>query len=334
MNFFKLILAVSFAMILATAAYAQSDYSSDSSDESSECVGDGCGDVKAKSAKAKKLRKMWEDEDAQAGRSEDECTEEDADLPECKDEPEDEDDDDDDDDTYGRYVNDNTDIARASREGFSSGFSLGFRIAGGFNMMFLGENLDGWGIGYEANAGLVTLARLGNSGLYASAELDVGYYRYRYADKITHKQGEAKVGGEDDEKESVDWVEDDEATLNVVLFEIPIILKYAIAGGAITIGLGVDLGLKLTGSSEFKQTINMGSSTEIDDPHDNTLPTAGVEVGGVFEIAYMVNKNFSVDIRVLQRAMNLLNEDVVAETSLLKTKLLGTYGTLGISLFL
>ena len=51
-------------------------------------------------------------------------------------------------------------------------------------------------------------------------------------------------------------------------------------------------------------------------------------------MAYSVNKNFTVDMRILQRFTNLLNEDVVAVTSLKDSKLLGTYATIGFSLFL
>jgi hypothetical protein len=57
-------------------------------------------------------------------------------------------------------------------------------------------------------------------------------------------------------------------------------------------------------------------------------------MGAVLEIGYIVNKNVSVDLRVIQRFTNLLNSDVVFESSVKDAKLLGTHATIGISLFL
>ena len=338
MKFLKSILAL--AALSATVALAQSEYPAEtdpawiasqnggstelndgSEEPNPDCIGDGCGE-KAEAAPVKAAeatRKSWEKEDAKGPADEDECTPADSLLPECQEETVASDDDDDvDDDTYDRYVNDNTDISRASREGFSSGFSLGFRVAGGLNKIFLGEEFDDWGIEYEANGGIITLTKLGNSGLYASAELSVGYYRYRY---------EAKLDEED-------YSEQDEATLNVVLFEVPVVLKYAIGGGNLTLGLGASIGLKLTGSSKFKQTIETSTLTETDTSEDDLIPSAGVEVGGIFEIGYTINKNFAVDLRLNQRVLNLLNQDVVAVTSMTGMKLLASHATLGFSLFL
>lgn len=338
MKFFKSILAL--AALSATVALAQGEYPAEtdpawiasqnggstelndgSEEPNPDCIGDGCGEQAApapvKAAEA--TRKSWEKEDAKGPADEDECTPADSLLPECREETVASDDDDDaDDDTYDRYVNDNTDISRASREGFSSGFSLGFRIGGGFNMFFLGEEIDDWKIGYEASASIITLSRIGISGLYVTAELGFSYYHYHY---------EANL-------EFEDYSEEDEANLNAVLFEVPIILKYAFGGGNFALGLGVNLGLKLTGSSDFKQTINTSTLSETDSSDDDMLPSAGVEIGGIFEMAYSVNKNFTVDMRILQRFTNLLNEDVVAVTSLKDSKLLGTYATIGFSLFL
>ncbi|MBR2308279.1 Outer membrane protein beta-barrel domain-containing protein [Fibrobacter sp. UWT3] len=337
MNFFKSILA--FAAFSATVALAQGEYPAEtdsawiasqnggstelndgSEEPNPECIGDGCGEQAAPEPEkaADATRKSWEKEDAKGPADEDECTPADSLLPECQEDNVATYDDDADDDTYDRYINDNSDISRASREGFSSGFSLGFRVAGGLNKIFLGDEIDDWGIGYEANGGIITLTKLGNSGLYASAELSVGYYRYRY---------EAKLDEED-------YNEQDEATLNVVLFEVPVVLKYAIGGGNLTLGLGVDIGLKLTGSSKFKQTIETSTLTETDESDDDLIPSAGVEVGGIFEIGYTINRNFSVDLRFNQRVLNLLNQDVVAVTSMTGMKLLASHATLGFSLYL
>ena len=336
MKFIKSILAL--ATLSATVALAQGSYNAEvdpkwiasqnggstelndgNNDPNPDCIGDGCGE-QAKSAPVKSAaatRKAWEKEDAR-GADEDECTPADSLLPECRDDNA-ASDDDEEDDTYDRYVNDNSDISRASREGFSSGFSLGFRVGGGLNMFLLGEEIDDWQIGYEASASIITLSRLGNSGLQATAELAFTYYRYRYAANL----------------EFDDYSEDDEANLNIVLFEVPIILKYAFGAGNFSLGLGVDIGLKLTGSSDYTTTIYTTTNDPVtDSSDDDMLPTASVEVGGIFEIAYSVNKNFTIDLRLQQRFLNLLNEDVVAVTTLKKSKLLGTHGTIGFSLFL
>lgn len=282
------------------------------SEPNPDCIGDGC-DISDNSTNASS---QAEPESTQT-----EPTKKDKPVQTAAktlDDEEEDEEEEDDDDTYDRYTNEGASISRESREGFSSGFSLGFRVGGGFNMVFLGEEIDDWKIGYEASASIVTLTRLGVSGLYASAELAFSYYRYRY-------EADLKFD---------DYSEEDEAILNIVLFEVPVILKYTLGSGNVTLGLGIDLGLKLTGSSKFEQTINTSTLSETDSSDDDMLPSAIVEVGALFEIAYSVNKNFSVDLRVLQRFTNLLNEDVVAVTSLKDSKPLGTHATIGFSLFL
>lgn len=335
MKLFRVFTAIIFSGIVCSA-FAQDEYPAetdsawiasqnggstelnDGNDEPNpDCIGDGCGETVAESAPEKT-------KDASADSDEEEdCTPADSLLPECKDSAPDtkvasSDDDDDDDDTYDRYTNENADISRASREGFSSGFSLGFRFGGGFNLIFLGNHTEDWSIGYEATAGIIAQAKIGIEGLYATVGLSFSYFRYRYDADLKYE----------------DYSEEDEARINVALFEIPFIVKYAIGGGNITLGLGFDLGLKLTGSSAFDQTINTSTTTEQDETHDNTIPTESLELGGIFEVAYSVNKNISVDLRVLQRFTNLLNSDVVFESALKKANLLGTHVTVGVSLFL
>ena len=280
-----------------------------------DCIGDGC----EKKLAAQKTRKMWQEEDANGPEDEDECTPADSLLPECMDSDTKaaSDDDDDDDDTYDRYANENADITRASRESFSSGFTLGFRFGGGANRFVLLDDFEDWRIGSEATAGIIAQTKLGNAGLFATVGLSFSYFRYRY---------EADL-------EDEDFSEKDEANVNVALFEVPLIFKYALGGGSFTLGLGFDLGLKLTGSSSLDQTIETSTTTERD-KHDNTLPTAGLEMGGVLEIGYAINKNFAIDLRVIQRITNLLNQDVVFESAVKDANLLGTHATIGFSLFL
>ena len=294
----------------------------DGSDEPNpDCIGDGCGETVSKAPTTDVSAESSTEPEPQQPKAvvqnddEEECTPADSLLPECRDSASD---DEEDDDTYDRYINDNSDISRASREGFSSGFTLGFRVGGGFNMFFLGELTDDWIIGYEATAGIIAQTKLGNAGLFATIGLSFSYFRYRYEADLEYD----------------DFSEEDEAKINVALFEIPLVIKYAIGGGNITVGLGFDMGLKLTGSSEFDQTINTSTTTEHDPTHDNTLPTAGLEMGGIFEIGYSVNKNFAIDLRIVQRFTNLLNQDVVFESTVKDANLLGTHATIGFSLFL
>ena len=348
MKLFRVFTAIIFSGIVCSA-FAQDEYPAEtdsawiasqnggstelndgSEEPNPECIGDGCGEATAEptaeqasnEAVAESATEKPKNEGADSDEEED-CTPADSLLPECKDSaPENKvasiDDDDDDDDTYDRYTNENADISRASREGFSSGFSLGFRFGGGFNLFFIGKNTEDWSIGYEATAGIIAQTKIGIEGLYATVGLSFSYFRYRYDADLKYE----------------DYSEEDEARINVALFEIPFIVKYAIGGGNITLGLGFDLGLKLTGSSAFDQTINTSTTTEQDDTHDNTIPTETLELGGIFEVAYSLNKNISVDLRVLQRFTNLLNSDVVFETALKDANLLGTHVTIGVSLFL
>ena len=104
-------------------------------EEAPACIGDGCNGTetattastapeqdttaKAETVTAAKGKKAEDDSD------EEDCTPADSLLPECKDDQPASRYDDDDDDTYDRYANENADISRASREGFSNGFTLG-----------------------------------------------------------------------------------------------------------------------------------------------------------------------------------------------------------------
>ena len=155
-----------------------------------------------------------------------------------------------------------------------------------------------------------------------SVGLQFSYFRYRY---------EAN-----DDFEYDDYSEKDEAQLNVILFEVPAIVKYTLESNDITIGAGVNLGIKLMGSSNFDQTISTSTNTDHVSSKDDPLPTAGVELSGIVEFGYLVNGNFSVDLRFLQRFTNLLNNDVVevSEIDLKKAALYGFHVTVGFSLYL
>ena len=90
------------------------------------------------------------------------------------------------------------------------------------------------------------------------------------------------------------------------------------------------------GSSNFDQTISTSTNTDHVSSKDDPLPTAGVELSGIVEFGYLVNRNFVVDLRLLQRFTNLLYNDVVevSEIDLKKAALYGFHVTVGFSLYL
>ena len=297
----------------------------DGNDEQApSCIGDGCGEAVSEApvtdANAEPSTEPEPQQPKAVAQNDDEeedCTPADSLLPECKDNTTTSVDDDEDDDTYDRYINENSDISRASREGFTKAIELGFRLGAGINKSF-GHNAEDWNLGIEVTGGLIAQMNIGNGGLSSVVELDFSYRRYNYEAEFVYD----------------DYSESDEATISIALFEIPVILRYAINEGNFFVGLGFDLGLKLTDVSTFKQTIDTKKGIEEEDPHDNTLPAALLELGGIVDLGYFIARNVAVDVRFLQNFTNLLNEDVIAETSMLKTTLYGLHVTVGVSFLL
>ena len=113
-----------------------------------------------------------------------------------------------------------------------------------------------------------------------------------------------------------------EASIDLFMFEIPIIFRYTFEDYDFYVGLGINMGLKLNGSSEFKTS---GGK------RDNTVATSGMEVGGAFDIGYMLTRWVSVDIRVVQCFTSLLNKTLVAEEAFYDSSLNTFYTTLGIN---
>lgn len=348
MKLFRVLTAIFFSGIVCSAL-AQDEYPAEvdsawiasqnggstelndgNNEETPACIGDGCDGTETAATSETGTAASAESDTTTAAKEktaeddsdEEDCTPADSLLPECRDDKSVSRYDDDDDDTYDRYANENAELSRASREGFSNGFTLGFRFGGGFNTLLLGERTENWRLGYEASAAIVAQTKVGIPELSLSVGLQFSYFRYRY---------EAN-----DDFEYDDYSEKDEAQLNVILFEVPAIFKYALEGNDITVGIGLDLGIKLAGSSNFDQTISTSTTTEHISSKDDPLPTAGVELSAIVEIGYLVNRNFSVDLRFLQRFTNLLNNDVieVSEIALKKASLYGLHVTLGLSLYL
>lgn len=201
---------------------------------------------------------------------------------------------------------------QARKEGFSKAVQLGVHAAGGINHLF-GKKTDGWGLGYEVNGGIMVMLPLYRK-LSLATELDFGYRHYSYEDDTDYSHNEAGI--------------------DLYLFEIPVMARYTFDDEGFFVGLGFNLGLKLNGYSEYKFDYN--SDFKIDDEEtsgkrNNTLPTAGVEIGGIFNLGYNITSWMAVDVRVVQSFLNLLNESNVAETSFTDAYWMSFYTTLGVA---
>lgn len=218
----------------------------------------------------------------------------------------------DDEDSRPTFVNETTADYRARKEGFSKSIQFGFRAAGGISLNLLSKHTEGWNVGMDLEGGASAKLPLGNDFMVA-AGLDFGYRTYSY-------EADTDYGH-------------NEASLSEMLFEIPVFLQYNFDEDGFFVGLGLNVGLKMSGETEFKQTIDT-KEKHYKDKRNNTMPTAGVELGGLLDLGYVVNKHIVVDLRMVQNLTNLLNQDVIAESTLMKTKLLTSHATLGVTFLL
>jgi hypothetical protein len=210
-------------------------------------------------------------------------------------------------DTYDRYLQENAEQYRARKEGFSRSIQIGLRAAGGMNTVF-GKKSKDWGFGYQAGGGILVRLPVGIRYVSLVPEIDFVYRKYNYESKNEYSKTEG--------------------SLDYMLFEIPILLRYTFDEDNFFVGLGMNLDLKLTGSSEITQKTK---ETGEKDKRKNTLPSSGVELGGAFNIGYAINRWLIADIRVVQCFTNLLNEDAIAESSLSKAHLYTFYTSLGLT---
>ena len=118
-----------------------------------------------------------------------------------------------------------------------------------------------------------------------------------------------------------------------MLFEIPVMGQFVVDEDGLFFALGVNLGLKMSGESEFKQTIT-AEGHKSKDKRSNTIPTVGVEIGGLADIGYVVNRWLVLDVRVVQNFTNLLDLDLIAESTLMHSKLYTMHVSLGATLLL
>ena len=135
-------------------------------------------------------------------------------------------------DTYDRYLQENAEMYRSRKEGFSRSIQIGIRAAGGMNTFF-GKKSDDWGFGYQAGGGILVRLPVGIRHLSLVPELDFVYRNYNYESKNEYSKTEG--------------------SLDYMLFEIPIIVRYTFDEDNFFVGLGMNLDLKLTGSSEITQ---------------------------------------------------------------------------------
>ena len=299
-----------------STAFAQGEFEGSGEVPDPNCVGDGCGFVSADQAtqseenssysysdNGSSTEDPWPDstEQAQADSTEAPDTTEEVATTNIDEE----------DDESSHYINENAAEYRARKEGFSKGVQFGIRGAAGVSKSF-GKKASDWNLGPEFGGGLMARLPLGRTFAVAT-ELNFTYRLYSYEGKSDYGKNEASI--------------------NEMLFEIPFMGQYIFDEDGIFIGLGVNLGLKMSGDSEFKQTINF-EGTSSKDKRSNTIPTVGVEVGGLLDIGYVVNRWFVLDIRAMQNFTNLLDLDLIAESALMHSKLYTLHVTLGASFLL
>ena len=207
---------------------------------------------------------------------------------------------------YARYKAETTkksEINRMRNEGFARAVMLGIRAQVGTNTFF-GENSDGWKMGFQAGGGLMLKMNFMLKDLSLVPELTFNYRHYVY------------------EKDM--YIYTNTGSIDIFIFDIPIIFRYTFEDYNFYVGLGLNMGLKLNGTSEFKN----GAATE---SQDNTISTSGMEVGGAFDLGYMLTRWVHVNIRVVQCFTSLSNKSLMREDIFLESSLNTFYTTVGVS---
>ena len=96
---------------------------------------------------------------------------------------------------YARYKAETTkksEINRLRNEGFQRAVLLGIRVQGGINT-FLGENSDGWKIGYQGGGGLLLKMNFMIKNLSLVPELTFNYRHYSYEQDMDAYTNEASI---------------------------------------------------------------------------------------------------------------------------------------------
>ena len=292
-----------FVLLIAPLAFAQGVFEGSGEVNDPNCVGDGCGFVPADQAGQDQNYEYGNaatDNDSLAS-SDSTQTKDSAKVATANIDEEDE---------TPHFV-ENAAEYRARKEGFSRGVQFGVRASGGISKNF-GKNSDDWNIGPEFGAGLMARLPLGRS-FGVATELNYCYRQYSYDGKSDYGKNEASI------KE--------------MLFEIPVMGQFVFDEDGFFVNLGIDLGLKMNGDSEFKQTIDTEDKHE-KDKRSNTIPTVGVEIGGLLGVGYVFNRWLMADLRAMQNFTNLLDLDLIAESTLMHSKLYTMHVTLGVTFLL
>ena len=214
---------------------------------------------------------------------------------------------------YARYKTQTTsrsEISKQRSEGFSQSVFLGARFQGGMNT-FLGSNSDGWGLGWNAGAGLIIKISMFTKNFSLVPELTFNYRRYYYEKDMDVYTNKAK--------------------LNIMLFELPIMFRYTFDQYDFFAAAGLHLGLKLMGDTEFSSEANGGVVANSGGTSTNTFVSTNMEVGVAIEGGYMLTRNMHINLRVVQCFTNLLNQGLTVEQSFTNSTLLTFYTNLGIS---
>ena len=310
-------------LLLCATLYAQNSYESETdsawiaaqnggrtelndgnNEPNPDCVGDGCGETAfAPRTSAAQTSANEEDEEdcTPADSANPDCADDTAEAPAKKSVTYNEDSD-------ALYVNENREIYRARKEGFYTSINLGFRLAGGVDLLF-GEKADAWNPGYLGNFGIFLRIPFGAQSFRLMTALDFSYRRYLY-------------------EETTDF-SDNEAYVEMYMFEIPFMFRYIGEDDGFFFGVGGDLGLKLSGSSKFEQKTSVDGKTQ-KDKREKTIPTNGVELGAVVDFGFIFNSHFGFDIRIVQYFSNLVDEANLAEPTLFDSKLWPFNATFGV----
>ncbi|MBR4784570.1 MAG: outer membrane beta-barrel protein [Fibrobacter sp.] len=211
---------------------------------------------------------------------------------------------------YAQYKKEKTSKAEINKqrtEGFARTILLGVHASAGTNT-FIGHETEGWGLGYQGSAGLLMQLPLGVKNLNIVPEVIFTYRHYRYA-------AETDFGNDD-------------ASIDIMMFEIPLIVRYTFVDNNIFLGLGLNLGLKLSGSSEFNQDVGEKIT------RSNTIPTTSFEMGAALDLGYMVTRWVQMNIRIVQGFTNLLDKILISggENAFRESNFLTTYATVGFTI--
>lgn len=257
------------------------------------CEGDSCKDQVASVANQAPSEDEYED-----------CTEADSTNVECVEVAEVEDKS----NTYDRYIQENAEEYRARKEGFSRAIQLGARVTGGMDTFF-GKKSSPWNFGYMLGGGLMLKMPLGIRGMDLVPEVNFVYRHYDYENRTD--------------------ISKDNAEINSMLFEIPLVFRYLLDDLNMYVGIGLDMSLKLTDNTMYTQKFDDGSKVK----DDAALVTSSVEVGGVIDIGYFIMSDLIVDIRAVQNFTNTLNTDLVPPGKFKKANLLTFHTSVGVGYF-